>query len=632
MSFGRRVALLAALAVVLAAAAGGTTARSAPDASGKTRLAAFGTCGQLLGYAKGQAKRFVGPYGFGGGVRTDVLPPTAAEPAAGRAAAPKQGVDFSGTNVQEEGVDEPDIVKTDGNTLFAVAGGNLRAVDVGGAKPRLLDSLALEPSSSHELLLHGDRLLVLSRGGYWIEPLPAMAARMMPYQPSKSVLAEVDVSNPARLRLVGTLTLDGSYVAARLVGSVARIVASAQLPSALPFKQPTDGSPEAIAAADRQNDAVLARSKIASWLPSYRIKRAGAKPGRARPLVQCRHVRRPTSFSGLGMLTVLTVDLAKGLQPVDSAAVMTDGRIVYASPESLYVATERWADRPDPEKPTEEQVGAQTEIHKFDISSPVKTQYRGSGRVSGFLLSQWSLSEYKGVLRVVSTESPAWWGAGRETESFLTTLRPSGGALVQAGRIGGLGKGERVYSVRFVGDTGYVVTFRQVDPLFTLDLSQPERPRVLGELKIPGYSAYLHPIGEDLMLGVGQDVDEKSGRPLGTQLSIFDVSDLRRPTRLSTQHLGEGRSEAEFDHHAFLFWPKTGLVMIPFEQRAVGFRVGRARGIDPLGKVEHDQAYPIRRSLVVGDSVLTVSDNGVKASSLATLAERGWAAFPATKP
>ena len=290
------------------------------------------------------------------------------------------------------------------------------------------------------------------------------------------------------------------------------------------------------------------------------------------------------------MLTVLTVDLTKGLQPVDSAAVMTDGRIVYASPESLYVTTERWADRPDPDKPTEEQAGAQTEIHKFDISSPTKTQYRGSGRVSGYLLSQWSLSEYRGVLRVVSTESPAWWGSGGETESFLTTLRPSGGNLVQVGRVGGLGKGERVYSVRFAGDTGYVVTFRQVDPLFTLDLSRPEQPRVLGELKIPGYSAYLHPIGDDLLLGVGQDVDEKSGRPLGTQLSIFDVSDLRKPTRLHTQHLGQGWSEAEHDHHAFLFWPRTGLVMIPFEQRAVGFRVGRSRGIDPLGQVEHDQA------------------------------------------
>jgi uncharacterized secreted protein with C-terminal beta-propeller domain len=629
MNFGGRVALLAALAVLVAAAAGGTTARSAPEASGKPKLTSFGTCGQLLGYAKGQAKRFVGPYGFGSGVRGDVMPAMPSE-AAARAASPKQGVDYSGTNVQEEGVDEPDLVKTNGTTLFAVAGGNLRAVDVGGLKPRLLDSLALEPSSSHELLLHGDRLLVLSRGGYWIEPLPAIAARIAPYQPSNSVLAEVDVSNPAKLRLVRTLTLDGSYVAARLVGSVARIVAASQMPSALPFKQPTDGSPEAIAAAKRGNEAVIARSKVASWLPSYRIKRAGAKAGKARPLVQCRHVRRPTSFSGLGMLTVLTVDLTKGLQPVDSAAVMTDGRIVYASPESLYVATERWADRPDPDKPTQEQAGAQTEIHKFDISSPVKTHYRGSGRVSGFLLSQWSLSEYKGVLRVVSTETPAWWGSGRESESFLTTLRPSGGSLVQAGRIGGLGKGERVYSVRFVGDTGYVVTFRQIDPLFTLDVSQPERPRVLGELKIPGYSAYLHPIGEDLLLGVGQDADE-NGRPLGTQLSIFDVSDLRKPTRLYTQHLGQGWSEAEHDHHAFLFWPRTGLVMIPFEQRAVGFRVGRTRGIDALGRVEHDQAYPIRRSLVVRDSVLTVSENGVKSSSLSALAERGWAAFPATK-
>ena len=187
--------------------------------------------------------------------------------------------------------------------------------------------------------------------------------------------------------------------------------------------------------------------------------------------------------------------------------------------------------------------------------------------------------------------------------------------------------------MRFVGDTGYVVTFRQIDPLYTLDLSQPERPRVLGELKIPGYSAYLHPIGEDLLLGVGQDADE-NGRPLGTQLSLFDVSDLRKPTRLlhaaSRPGLVGGGVRPP---RVPLLAASTGLVVIPFEQRAVGFRVGRTRGIDPLGKVEHDAGRTrIRRSLVVRDSVLTVSDNGVKSSSLATLAERGWAAFPATKP
>jgi uncharacterized secreted protein with C-terminal beta-propeller domain len=348
-------------------------------------------------------------------------------------------------------------------------------------------------------------------------------------------------------------------------------------------------------------------------------------------------VRRPPAFSGLGLLTVLTVDLAQGLEPVDSVAVMTDGRIVYASPESLYVATERWLDRPDPNTPTEERSGATTAIHKFDIASPSRTQYRGSGRVSGYLLSQWSLSEHRGVLRVVSTESPAWWGGDvGETESFLTTLRDRGGLLVPAGRIGGLGKGERVYAVRFLGEVGYVVTFRQVDPLYTVDLAVPERPRVLGELKIPGYSAYLHPVGEDLLLGVGQDVSEE-GRPLGTQLSLFDVSDLRRPTRLHKASLGQGWSEAESDHHAFLFWPRSGLVVLPFEQRAVGYRVSRAGGIDAVGRIEHEQGKlghtaGVRRSLVVRDSVLTVSDSGVKSSSPATLAERGWAAFPPPKP
>src|SRR5262249_53010080 len=155
-------------------------------------------------------------------------------------------------------------------------------------------------------------------------------------------------------------------------------------------------------------------------------------------------------------------------------------------------------------------------------------------------------------------------------------------------------------AVRFVGNTGYVVTFRQIDPLYTVDLSDPEQPRVLGELKLSGYSAYLHPIGEDLMLGIGQEADD-AGHPLGTQLSIFDVSDLRNPKLLSRAQLGPGWSEAESDHHAFLFWPKTGLAVVPFDVNAAGFRVNRAAGIASLGTIENgagDLSWtpPIRRS------------------------------------
>jgi len=616
-----------AASAVLVVAAFGASAHSAPAAK-KDRLVAFGSCGQLLGYAKEQASKLVSPWGFGpGAVVRGGVPAPAATGAREKGTAPKQGVDFSGTNVQEDGVDEPDIVKTDGETVFAASNGVLSAVDVRKHRPRLLDTLELDTGWSHELLLHGSRLLVLSRGGYWAEPLPAVAALKGPFVPSQSVITEVDVSNPSALRVARTLTLDGAYVSARLVGASARIVTSSPIPQRLPFVTPRGGAKPDLASARERNRAVVSSSRLAAWLPHYKLTQRG-KATKTRALVQCRDVSRPGAFSGLGMLTVLTVDLAKGLEPVDSTAVMTDGRIVYASPDHLYVATERWSERPDPAKPTQAKNGVTTAIHDFDISSPTRTRYLGSGEVSGFLLSQWSLSEQRGVLRVVSTETPAWWGGGDESESFLTTLRSGGGGLVQAGRIGGLGKGERVYSVRFAGDVAYVVTFRQVDPLYTVDLSDASRPRILGELKIEGYSSYLHPIGDDLLLGVGQDATEQ-GRPTGTQLSLFDVSDLRQPKRLDHAPLGPGWSEAESDHHAFLYWPRTGLVVVPFVQQAAGFRVGRARGIDAVARVVHDvPSATIRRSLVVGDSVLTVSDAGVKSSSLATLADQGWAAFP----
>ena len=261
-------------------------------------------------------------------------------------------------------------------------------------------------------------------------------------------------------------------------------------------------------------------------------------------------------------------------------------------------------------------------------------------------MNQWSLSEDKGVLRVASTEEPTWWNPGpqEESESFVTTLGEKSGALVQLGRVGGLGKGERVYAVRFAGDTGYVVTFRRVDPLYTLDLSTPSRPTVLGELKIRGYSAYLHPLGGDLLLGIGQDASDE-GRVLGTQLSLFDVSNLRRPVLLRTHALGSSWSEAETDHHAFLWWGPSRLAVLPVQAYnekpfigAVGFRVGRG-GIDEAGRVTHSgeaspggggrvAGAPIRRSLVVGDALYTVSEAGVKATDLASFADAGWAAFP----
>jgi uncharacterized secreted protein with C-terminal beta-propeller domain len=255
--------------------------------------------------------------------------------------------------------------------------------------------------------------------------------------------------------------------------------------------------------------------------------------------------------------------------------------------------------------------------------------------VPGYLLDQWSLSENDGVLRVVSTSAPAYWStsAGR---SFLTTLRAGGGTLHEVGQLGGLGKDERVYAVRMLGDTGYVVTFRQVDPLTVLDLHDPAHPAVRGELELPGYSAYLHPISAGLLLGIGQDVDPGANEPSGTQISLFDVADPSHPSRLAHASLGRGWSSAESDHHAFLYWPATSLVVVPFGQQAVAFHVARS-GIRELGRIVQSQAHQaqlpqIDRSVVVGPRLLTVSSAGVAANGLTSLAPLGFAAFPAPPP
>jgi uncharacterized secreted protein with C-terminal beta-propeller domain len=241
------------------------------------------------------------------------------------------------------------------------------------------------------------------------------------------------------------------------------------------------------------------------------------------------------------------------------------------------------------------------------------------------------------VLRVVSTDAPAWWGSRPESQSYLTTLRVQDRGLVQVGQVGELGRGDRVYAVRMMGDTGYVVTFKQVDPLYTIDLGDAAHPRLLGQLELPGYSSYLHPITDNLLLGIGQSVERQANEPAGTQVSLFDVSDLKHPRRLFVARLGQGWSVAESVHHAFLYWPATNLVVIPFGQQAVAMRVSRSAGITELGRIVHDQARQselpeVDRSVVVGKELLTVSSAGVASNALATFARLGWAAFPEAGP
>ena len=645
-------------------------------------LQPFDSCGEFLDHVKSHAVELVGPYGldfygFGGGpvlIEGDLVEESAATTQASadsalggsiRQSAPQAGVDYSTTNVQEVGVDEPDIVKTDGERILALAQGQLHLIDVTGSRPVLLDSTditSIENAWIQDMFLSGDTALLMGQtnsGGIRPGIAPDIWAPEYHYN-SISLLVEIDLAGD-QIEIGRRLLVDGAYVNARLVGDTARVVLQSS-PTGLQFVYPEGNGLRAERRAIEANQDVIRNSTLDNWVPYYIVEDARGRVVDEGSLLNCERAHHPQEFAGLEMLSVLTVDLSAGLQPGDAVGVLAQGHTVYASTDNLYVANNYgfewwWFARGDDAITEEPELT--TEIHKFDISDPTRTEYRASGAVIGTVLNQFAMSEYEGDLRVATTAQPSWWGNGSDrdqSESYVTVLRENRGELGAIGQVGDLGRGEQIFSVRYVDDKAFVVTFRQVDPLYTIDLSDPTDPTVLGELKILGYSAYLHPVSDDLLLGIGQDATEE-GRTTGTQVSLFDVSDLANPVRLDQKTLADGFSEAEYDHRAFLHWSPMGLAVLPVQRwsydeetgeedfftGAIGVRVG-SESLSEVGRISHmgdpivheeddyqwvefDWQAQIRRSVVVGDTLYTLSEKGLMASDLETLRTESFLEF-----
>jgi hypothetical protein len=443
-----------------------------------------------------------------------------------------------------------------------------------------------------------------------MEPMPAptVGARLL----------LVDLSGTPRL--LGRYTIDGSLVDARQVGSTTRVVvrSSPRLPFQLGGDRPDD---QRIA----DNRQVIDSTPVQQWLPQYTVDSGGRQStGR----VDCHAVSRPDIYSGASLLTILSFDLASStLGSGDPTSLVADGDTVYANATSLYVASDdRWrlaSTFRGGRAPA--RMDERSTIYKFDIAGSGRPRYVAGGAVPGWLINQYAMSEWDGKLRVATTLGPPWDLAAK-AESSVYVLD---GGLREIGHVGGLGKGERIYAVRFVGPTGYVVTFRQTDPLYVVDLRNPAAPKVTGELKINGYSAYLHPAGDGRVIGLGQDADA-NGRVNGLQISLFDVADPAHPSRIARYAVPGGYTEAEFDPHAFLYWPKTGLLVVPMSTptimdgsgnraAALALRLSGA-AINSVGNVAGPPGEQIRRALVVGDVLWTVSDTTLTAYDLASLA------------
>ncbi|MBW3620812.1 MAG: beta-propeller domain-containing protein [Actinobacteria bacterium] len=606
-------------------------------------LEGFPGCEDVLAYYRELALERVGPWGLDGGFTT--MPVEEGAPAAGGDVSDGGGDtrDVSGTNVQESGVDEPDIVKTDGDRALAIAQGQLQVLDLRGTRPVVAATVSL-PDGGHELLLDGTRALVLSRtytpwgGGPepMPEPLPTdtRTASSSMIAPSGTTLTLLDVTVPSRPVTVAEAELEGEYRAARLIDGTVRVVLQTA-PGPFAWTYPEDDSANELERAAEANRQLVRDSTIEDWLATFTTTGAVGTTTADGLLAPCASIAAPPRPSDLGTVTVATYEMDGDLTPTSGAGIAASSDTVYASTDRLVVATQRWVGW----TPDTGDTGT-TELHSFDITDPAATRYVASGAVSGFLVNQFALSQHEGHLRVAATEG-APWGDQPSSSSTLSVLAEDGTSLQVVGRVGGLGQGERIFAVRFMGDLAAVVTFRQVDPLYLIDLSDPRAPRMTGELKVPGFSTYLHPVGEDLLIGVGQDADEE-GRTLGTQVATYDISDLGHPRQVATQVYPDAYSEAEFDHRAFLHWPTAGLTVVPLDEwredasssfhGAVGLDVGATGSLAERGRISHpsgDEHWPatVRRSFVVDDLLYTLSEIGLRADRIDTLDQVSWTPF-----
>jgi hypothetical protein len=591
-----------------------TTSAPARPSAAPASLSAYDSCGALSEHVRDAALEHVTAHGLGGGPTMAVADSGATATAgsasgAGSAASPQ----FSTTNNQEAGVDEPDIVKNDGERAFTVSGSVLRAVRVTPDAVEVADALDLGMVGA-ELLEVGDRLVAMAATG-----------------PFATRVVVVRSDDPSALEIVNTIDVEGAYLSARRIGDTVRMVVTQNGP-AFDFVYPQSDDPAEADRALAHNRAEVASTPLAEWLPDVTF----ATGPRYVPAPACDQTYLTSTFAGPGSTTVVTISPGEAAV-LDATAVLATAGEVYATAEHLYVATSAWGE-----------VGqAVTEIHRFDVSDPRRSVYESSGAVAGTLLrppwfagsstlGQWSMSEHGGDLRVATTvmaDDGAVTGA-------VAVLRQAAGRLVPVGALVGLGVNEQLYAVRFMGTRGYVVTYRRVDPLFVLDLSVPEAPRLAGELKVPGYSAYLHPIDDVTLLGIGQADDDEDGIADGTAVSVFDVSDPANPRQLSTLQLGERGTlaGAESDHRSFTWWPSPARAVLTLTNFEDTRRFQGAVVLDPtgglheVGRIEHREegaecAVPVERSRVVGDGLLTFSAAGIAVHGLEDAAPRSWVRY-----
>jgi uncharacterized secreted protein with C-terminal beta-propeller domain len=586
---------------------------------------------------------------------------------------------YSQTNVQVAGVDEPDFVKNDARYIYVISGNTLTIVDAYPATSASVLSKTELEDTPREMFINGDRLVLLKTGSSDIEvsgtphgtDIVAKVAMMpprYPYYRSAPVTHAVfyDISDRAHPKVLKDYTIDGDYVNARMIGSTVYLLSRE---SVNPYND------RIIVPAVRENAKIVSTPDVYYFdnperqydfttVTSFDASNGATKDAKTYLIgsgnilyvspdamyvsyQKYNNVYRPMRGFAEPALDVVqgSVGSVAGIARASSPALVEDFNTMSDSDRQAVIAEMKSGEQESIRKREIDQ--STTMIHKIGINNGAIT-YLAKGEVPGYLKNQFAMDEFGGNLRLATT-SDVWTNRGQYEYNNVFVLD---GAMKTIGSLTHIAEQEKIYSTRFIGDRLYMVTFKRIDPFFVIDLSTPSSPKILGKLKIPGYSDYLHPYDKNHIIGIGKETaaNEWGGiSTKGLKLALFDVSDVEHPKQIDKVEIGDSGTDsaALSDHRAFLFDKNKNLLVIPArvvktidvpekysgnQQRiwygAYVFGVSPERGFDLRGTVEHSTSggyawygspYEVRRSLYIGDTLYTLSQKQILANSLSRI-------------
>ncbi|MDP4007809.1 MAG: beta-propeller domain-containing protein [Candidatus Peregrinibacteria bacterium] len=555
--------------------------------------------------------------------------------------------EYSETNVQVQGVDEADIVKNDGEYIYMVSQKDIRIVKAYPADQMseiskvTLDNENFNPS---EIYVDGDTLVVI--GSEWsYRAYDGGPARLMWYpefHSNRTIVLIYNISDRTNPRITRKLTFDGSASHSRRVDDTMYLVLN-----------------KSIYAYYNMPETVEAEGLLPRFSDS---KEAGTE----KFLTECEDIMYFPRTQDLNYVMAVAIPL-KSNQEITTEVMLGNSENIYASQDNLYIASTNY----NSGSYYYDWSNAKTMVYKYALA-PNNIEYKSRGKVPGTILNQFSMDESKGFFRIATTKGDMWGEGGNISKNNLYVLNAD---MNIVGDIEDIAPGEKIYSTRFMGDRGYMVTFKNVDPLFAFDLSDPYNPKILGKLKIPGYSDYLHPYDENHIIGFGKDAVEVTGEDKlrrgdnfawyqGMKIALFDVTDPANPTQMFTELIGDRGTQSDvlYDHKALLFDKEKNLLAFPVQVAEVPggqtsanpdaygttvfdgayvYSLDLENGFKLRGKISHysddDEAYlkqgsywygdalkDIKRILYIGANLYTVADGGIKASDINTIIEKNY--------